>query len=146
VPTGCKIELVASFSRHGSRYPDTGAYNQWLDLQKRIQAAGAIKVTDKKLEFLKTWKPVLSYPERQIAQISPTGYEELTSMGATWRLRYPDLYEYNTPFDMWSNYYVSVGVRTAYDTNTDFVPCGLADWEPPCSRQCAYVCPGLRRA
>jgi hypothetical protein len=106
IPDGCKIDLVASFSRHGSRYPDTGAYNQWVDLYKRVQAAGpALKVTDSKLKFLPTWKPVLSNPERQIAQISTTGYKELASMGADWRLRYADLYEYNSPFDMWSNYY-----------------------------------------
>lgn len=28
-------------------------------------------------------------------------------MGTTWRLRYPDLYEYNTPFTLWANYYKS---------------------------------------
>jgi len=106
IPDGCKIDLVASLSRHGSRYPDTGAYNQWVDLYKRVQAAGpSLKVTDSKLKFLQTWKPVLSYSERQIAQISTTGYKELASMGADWRLRYADLYEYNSPFDMWSNYY-----------------------------------------
>lgn len=28
-------------------------------------------------------------------------------MGTTWRLRYPELYKYNTPFTMWSNWYNS---------------------------------------
>ncbi|KAF2030734.1 acid phosphatase-like protein [Setomelanomma holmii] len=107
VPSGCKVDMVASFSRHGSRYPDSGAYNEWADLYKRLQAAGQFKVTDRKLDFLKTWKPVLSYPERQIAQVSPTGYKELHDMGSTWRLRYSDLYEYKTPFTMWANYYKS---------------------------------------
>jgi hypothetical protein len=107
VPAGCQVDLAAFFSRHGSRYPDNGAYNEWIDLYKRIQAAGPFNVTDKKLDFLKTWKPVLSHPERQIAQISPTGYKELHDMGSTWRLRYPDLYEYNTPFTMWANWYKS---------------------------------------
>jgi hypothetical protein len=32
-------------------------------------------------------------------------------MGTTWRLRYPDLYDYNTPFTMWANYYTSGRVR-----------------------------------
>ncbi|CAO2651363.1 Nn.00g039330.m01.CDS01 [Neocucurbitaria sp. VM-36] len=107
VPAGCKVDLAAFFSRHGSRYPDTGAYNEWADLYKRLHAGKGFNVTDEKLEFLKTWKPVLSYPERQIAQLSPTGYKELHEMGATWRLRYPDLYEYNTPFVMWANWYKS---------------------------------------
>ena len=57
------------------------------------------------MEYLKTWKPVLSNPDQQIAQISTTGYKELAEMGATWRLRYADLYDYNTPFTMWANYY-----------------------------------------
>ncbi|KAF2131239.1 phosphoglycerate mutase-like protein [Dothidotthia symphoricarpi CBS 119687] len=107
VPAGCQVDMAAFFSRHGSRYPDTGAYNEWLDLYQRIQAAGTFNVTDKNLDFLKTWKPVLLHPERQIAHISPTGYKELHDMGSTWRLRYPDLYEYNSPFTMWANWYKS---------------------------------------
>lgn len=107
VPVGCKVELAAFFSRHGSRYPDNGAYNQWTDLHSRIQAASDFPVNDKRLEFLQTWKPVLSDPSNQIGQLSTTGYKELTEMGATWRLRYPDLHDYNTPFTMWVNYYKS---------------------------------------
>lgn len=107
VPEGCKVDLAAFFSRHGSRYPDTGAYNGWVDLNTRIQAAPNLTISDKSLEFLKTWKPVLSDPTNQIGQISTTGYKELTEMGATWRLRYADLYDYNTPFTMWANYYTS---------------------------------------
>jgi acid phosphatase len=106
VPAGCKVELSAFFSRHGSRYPDTGAYNGWVDIQKRLQAS-PFTVTDPKYEFLKTWKPVLSDPDSQIAQVSPTGVKELHAMGKTWRQRYPDLYEENSPFTMWVNYYKS---------------------------------------
>jgi acid phosphatase len=106
IPAGCKVDLAAFFSRHGSRYPDTGAYNQWFDLYTRLQASN-FSSSDSTLEFLKTWKPVLSYPERQIANLSPTGWKELHAMGTDWRLRYADLYEYNTPFTMWSNYYKS---------------------------------------
>lgn len=106
VPEGCKVDLSAFFSRHGSRYPDTGAYNEWVALQDHIRQS-PFTVNDPKLEFLQTWAPILSDPTAQIAQISPTGYKELTSMGATWRLRYADLYKYNTPFTMWANYYNS---------------------------------------
>lgn len=107
VPDGCRVDLAAFFSRHGSRYPDTGAYRQWTDLHDRVQAGMPFNVTDPKLAFLKTWKPVLSDPAAQIAQVSPTGYKELTNMGAAWRMRYADLYEYNTPFTMWANWYSS---------------------------------------
>lgn len=106
MPEGCKVDLAAFFSRHGSRYPDTGAYKEWTALEAHIQEA-PFTLTDPSLEFLKTWKPVLSNPAAQIAQISPTGYKELTEMGATWRLRYAHLYEYNTPFTMWTNWYNS---------------------------------------
>lgn len=106
VPAGCKVELSAFFSRHGSRYPDTGAYNGWVELQKRLQAA-PITVADDKFAFLKTWKPVLSDPDTQIAQISPTGVKELRAMGSKWRERYSDLYQADTPFTMWVNYYKS---------------------------------------
>ncbi len=107
VPTGCKVDLAAFFSRHGSRYPDNGAFNEWLELYTRLQAASDLTMTDDSLEFLKTWKPVLSDPSNQISQLSPTGHKELTEMGATWRLRYADLYDFNTPFTMWANYYKS---------------------------------------
>lgn len=106
IPAGCKVELSAFFSRHGSRYPDTGAYNGWVELQKRLEAT-AFTVSDQKFDFLKTWKPVLSDPNSQIAQISPTGVKELREMGETWRERYSDLYQAETPFTMWANYYKS---------------------------------------
>ncbi|CAN9292924.1 unnamed protein product [Alternaria alternata] len=107
IPTGCKVDLAAFFSRHGSRYPDRGAYNGWVEFAEYIQAAGNFTVNDEKLAFLKSWKPVLSDPDAQIANISPTGWRELHDMGTTWRLRYPDLYDYNTAFTMWANYYTS---------------------------------------
>ncbi len=107
VPDGCRVELAAFLSRHGSRYPDNSAYNEWTNLDNRIQAASNLTVRDDSLSFLKTWKPVLSDPSNQIGQVSTTGYKELTEMGATWRLRYPDLYDYNTPFAMCANYYKS---------------------------------------
>lgn len=97
--------MVASFSRHGSRYPDSGAYAQWTDLYHRLQASAPLNSTNAKLNFLTSWTPVLSSPERQIAQLSPTGYKELLEMGTTWRLRYPSLYEYNTPLTVWANWY-----------------------------------------
>ncbi|PVH96612.1 phosphoglycerate mutase-like protein [Periconia macrospinosa] len=106
-PEGCTVELAGFFSRHGSRYPDRGAYNGWVDLQTRLQASGNLTTSDPSLAFLSTWSPVLSDPAQQIAQISPTGYKELHAMGATWRLRYAHLYDYNTPFTMWANWYAS---------------------------------------
>ncbi|KAF2634786.1 acid phosphatase PHO12 precursor [Massarina eburnea CBS 473.64] len=106
VPAGCTVDQAAFFSRHGSRYPDLGAYNEWLNLSSRI-AAGNVTTNSSKLGFLSSWQPVLRYPEQQIAQLSTTGYKELYDMGATYRLRYDDLYDYNTPFTMWSNYYAS---------------------------------------
>lgn len=107
VPAGCTIDQFAFFSRHGSRYPDRGAYNEWTNLHSRIQAAGSFNVTDPDLAFLSSWEPVLTNPDQQIAQISTTGYKELYDMGATYRLRYSHLYEYNADFTLWANYYTS---------------------------------------
>ncbi|KAF2243137.1 phosphoglycerate mutase-like protein [Trematosphaeria pertusa] len=106
VPSGCTVEQAAFFSRHGSRYPDTGAYAEWTNLSSRIHAA-QFSVRDSTLAFLSSWTPALKYPEQQIAQVSTTGYKELYDMGATYRLRYSDLYAYSTDFTMWSNYYSS---------------------------------------
>jgi acid phosphatase len=106
IPPGCTVDQAAFFSRHGSRYPDRGAYNEWANLSSRIDA-GQFTVRDSKLAFLLTWKPVLTNPDQQIAQISTTGYKELYDMGCTYRLRYPNLYAYNTPLTLWANYYTS---------------------------------------
>jgi acid phosphatase len=95
---------VVSISRHGSRYPDRGAYNGWVNLASRIHA-GQLDIRDKSLQFLSTWQPVLDHSDQQIAQESPGGYKELYDMGGTYRQRYAELYEYNTPFTMWANYY-----------------------------------------
>ncbi|KAF2465693.1 acid phosphatase PHO12 precursor [Lindgomyces ingoldianus] len=106
VPSGCVIDQAAFVSRHGSRYPDQGAYNEWVNLSSRIHAA-KFAVLDENLKFLSSWLPVLKHPAEEVAQISTTGYKELYDMGATYRLRYPNLYVYNTNFTLWSNYYSS---------------------------------------
>ena len=35
-PEGCSVDQAAFSSRHGSRYPDPGAYNEWLDLSTKV--------------------------------------------------------------------------------------------------------------
>lgn len=107
VPSGCMVDMVASVSRHGSRYPDRSAYNEWTNLYSRIQAAGSLRITNPKLAFLSSWKPQLTDPDKQISQLSTTGYKELYDMGADYRLRYSHLYDYDTHFTVWANYYSS---------------------------------------
>lgn len=36
VPEGCTVEQAAYVTRHGSRYPDTGAYAQWVALYEKV--------------------------------------------------------------------------------------------------------------
>lgn len=36
VPDDCTVEQAAYVSRHGSRYPDTGAYAQWTALYDKV--------------------------------------------------------------------------------------------------------------
>lgn len=36
VPTGCTVEQAAYVVRHGSRYPDPGAYSGWVALYQKV--------------------------------------------------------------------------------------------------------------
>ncbi|KAA8895040.1 putative histidine acid phosphatase [Sphaerosporella brunnea] len=105
-PSNCIVEQAAYIVRHGSRYPDPGAYSQWLSLHNKTSSAS--RSFTGPLSFLNTWEPVLTYPADDIAQVSVTGYQELTTLGATLRLRYPRLYAPNTKFTVWANKYQRV--------------------------------------
>ncbi|KAK0100954.1 hypothetical protein ONS95_013057 [Cadophora gregata] len=110
VPEGCTVEQVAYSSRHGSRYPDTGAYAEWTALYNKVQNA-SFQATGS-MAFFHTWKPVLTDPSAQIAQESTTGYKEAHDMGYRLRTRYPNLYSYGDKFIVWANLYARV-VQTA---------------------------------
>ena len=36
VPENCYVDQVAYVVRHGSRFPDSGAYNQWVALYDKV--------------------------------------------------------------------------------------------------------------
>jgi len=36
VPEGCTVDQAAYVLRHGSRYPDQGAYNDWVTLYTKV--------------------------------------------------------------------------------------------------------------
>ncbi|PQE31175.1 histidine acid phosphatase protein [Rutstroemia sp. NJR-2017a WRK4] len=110
VPDKCFVEQVAYNVRHGSRFPDSGAYSGWVTLYQKIQASNF--TAKGSLSFLKSWEPVLTNPTLQIAQESPTGYKEAYDLGYQLRTRYPDLYSYGQPFISWANLYPRV-VQTA---------------------------------
>ncbi|CEL53207.1 hypothetical protein RSOLAG1IB_06173 [Rhizoctonia solani AG-1 IB] len=99
VPDDCTVDQVAIISRHGSRYPDPGAYNEWVALEDKVKNGSF----SGPLEFLNEWHPVLTHPSDQIAQLSVTGYLETYFLGTQTRLRYPHLYTDNTPFVVWAN-------------------------------------------
>ncbi|KAI4835423.1 putative histidine acid phosphatase [Aureobasidium sp. EXF-8845] len=103
VPDGCSVDMAAFVSRHGSRYPDQGAYNGWVALSAKIQAAQFTATGD--YSFISSWKPVLRNPAVEIADISIGGYKELYDMGVSYRWRYPDFYTENTPFSVFANQY-----------------------------------------
>lgn len=72
-----------------NRFPDSGAYNGWVAIQERIQAAktaGNLTAKDS-LSFIGDWKPVLTNPTLQIAQESMTGYKEGHDLGYQLRAR-----------------------------------------------------------
>ncbi|KAL5359905.1 histidine phosphatase superfamily [Aspergillus floccosus] len=103
VPEGCSVDQAVYVVRHGSRYPDPGAYAEWKALHEAFQAAEF--QAKGSLSFLSDWSPVLRYPEEEIAQVSITGYKELYNLGVDLRFRYPDFYKDNTPFLLWANDY-----------------------------------------
>ncbi|KAF9883844.1 hypothetical protein FE257_002735 [Aspergillus nanangensis] len=102
-PDGCLVDQAVYVVRHGSRYPDPGAWEEWKALHEAIQSADFHAKGS--LSFISDWSPVLQYPDEQIAQVSVTGYKELYNLGVDLRFRYPSFYEDNTPFLLWANDY-----------------------------------------
>ncbi|KAK9465562.1 histidine phosphatase superfamily [Lipomyces arxii] len=118
VPENCYVEQAAYMSRHGSRYPDQGAYNGWKEMESRFSfyeytAHGP-------LAFLPEWRTVLTHPEIQIAMESPTGYKEAMDMAYQLRTRYPDLYQEGNEFYVWANNYTRV-LQTAQNFARGFI-------------------------
>ncbi|KAJ4244818.1 hypothetical protein NW762_014397 [Fusarium torreyae] len=104
VPEGCHVDQAAYVSRHGSRYPDTGAHSGWLEMARRFKATNYTATGP--LAFFHTWESPLTNPDIQIAQVSKTGYKELFDMAN--RSRYPDLYNEGDDFVVWANNYTRV--------------------------------------
>ncbi|KXH43916.1 histidine acid phosphatase, partial [Colletotrichum salicis] len=106
IPENCYVDQAAYVSRHGSRYPDTGAYNGWVSMQERFQAGNY--TASGSLSFLPRWQTALTNPSSQIANLSPTGYKEAHDLGYTLRTRYPALYTEGEDFMVWANNYSRV--------------------------------------
>ncbi|RYP12410.1 hypothetical protein DL767_011321 [Monosporascus sp. MG133] len=106
VPESCYVDQAAYISRHGSRYPDKGAYGGWVSMYEKFQAGNFTAAGS--LSFLPTWRPVLTNPALQIANENPTGAKEAYDFGYTLRTRYPDLYQQGDEFMVWSNNYTRV--------------------------------------
>ncbi|KAJ1323904.1 acid phosphatase [Microdochium nivale] len=106
-PEGCVVDQAAYITRHGSRYPDNGAYNGWVAARERYRAAGAYSASGA-LSFLPGWEPVLENKAQQIAMENPTGAKEAFDMGYQLRTRYPDLYKTGDEFVVWANNYTRV--------------------------------------
>ncbi|OJD35121.1 histidine acid phosphatase [Diplodia corticola] len=106
-PEGCTVDQAAFISRHGSRYPDAGAYAEWTALEAKIKNA-TFTTNATSLQFLHTWTPILSSPSTQIGQLSPTGHDELLAMGSRYRSYYPSSFlPPSAPFTLWANAYAS---------------------------------------
>lgn len=85
VPENCYVDQAAYISRHGSRYPDNGAYSGWVEMQQRFSAGGYTAKGG--LSFLPNWRTVLTNPSIQIAMENPTGVKEAMDMGYQLRTR-----------------------------------------------------------
>ncbi|KAK4575210.1 hypothetical protein LTR86_001062 [Recurvomyces mirabilis] len=103
-PPGCSVDQAGFLSRHGSRYPDPGSYNTWVNLAAKIQNA-SFSTWAPEFQFLQSWKPALRNPAPELSELSLGGYKELYDMGVDYRWQYPDFYTENTPFVLWANRY-----------------------------------------
>ncbi|KAI0840293.1 phosphoglycerate mutase-like protein [Hypoxylon sp. FL0890] len=106
IPQDCHVDRAAYVSRHGSRYPDQGAYDGWLSMYERFQNANY--TVGGSLSFLSSWRPVLTNPASQIGLENPTGAKESYDLGYTLRTRYPSLYQEGDEFMVWANNYTRV--------------------------------------
>ncbi|KUI62601.1 Acid phosphatase PHO1 [Cytospora mali] len=106
VPENCYVDQAAYVARHGSRYPDSGAYSGWVDMQERLSSGNYTPTGS--IAFMKDWRTVLTDPDLQIAMESPTGAKEAHDLGYTLRTRYPQLYNEGDNFYVWANNYTRV--------------------------------------
>ncbi|KAI1139045.1 phosphoglycerate mutase-like protein [Hypoxylon sp. FL0543] len=106
IPHNCHVDRAAYVSRHGSRYPDQGAYDGWVSMYERLQNANY--TAGGSLSFLSSWRPVLTNPAAQVGLENPTGAKESYDLGYTLRTRYPDLYQEGDDFMVWANNYTRV--------------------------------------
>ncbi|KAI8631763.1 histidine acid phosphatase [Xylariaceae sp. FL1651] len=106
VPENCYVDRAAYMTRHGSRYPDAGAYAGWVAMQKRFSARGY--TAKGSLSFLPRWRTALTNESLQIAMLNPTGSKEAHDLGYQLRYRYPDLYQEGEDFAVWANNYTRV--------------------------------------
>lgn len=106
IPENCYVDQAAYVSRHGSRFPDTGAYAGWVDMQERFSSGNY--TPSGSLSFMKEWQTVLTNVDLQIAMESPTGAKEAQDLGYTLRTRYPQLYNEGDDFYVWANNYTRV--------------------------------------
>lgn len=120
------MDQTAYILRHGSRYPDTGAYNGWVEMASRFSPSNGYTASGP-LSFLSTWRPVLTNPALQIAQESPTGYKEAHDLGYTLRTRYQDLYNEGEQFMVWANNYTRV-LQTAQNFLRGFLGSNAATY------------------
>jgi hypothetical protein len=103
VPDNCVVEQVSYNVRHGSRYPDSGAYAQWTTLFAKVnfsvdpiwkrmyaynwQIQNATFTAMGEMAFLQDWQPVLTNSVAQLSQESTTGYKEAYDLGYQVRTR-----------------------------------------------------------
>ncbi|KAG8410269.1 hypothetical protein J3458_017983 [Metarhizium acridum] len=110
VPENCHVDQAAYILRHGSRYPDQGAYNGWVEMARRFKNSNY--TANGPLSFVHQWSPPLTDPDVQIAQLSQAGVKEASDLGYTLRTRYRHLYNEGDSFYVWANNYTRV-IQTA---------------------------------
>ena len=52
VPENCYVDQAAYVSRHGSRYPDPGAYDEWTEMESRVSPAESYRLGERGINWL----------------------------------------------------------------------------------------------
>ncbi|KAL0956701.1 hypothetical protein HGRIS_002824 [Hohenbuehelia grisea] len=85
-PSGCKIDQAAFIVRHGSRYPEPGSFQGWLNLFSKFQ--NATYTARGPLAFIPSWTPPVDDISHEPLFLSSTGASEAFALGVELRKRY----------------------------------------------------------
>ncbi|KAL4255725.1 histidine acid phosphatase family protein [Pleurotus pulmonarius] len=98
-PPGCRVDQAAYILRHGSRYPEPGSFQGWVNLFNKFQNASY--TARGPLAFIPSWVPPVDDLPHEPPFLTSTGAGEAFSLGVDLRKRY-GFTKGGTDFTIWS--------------------------------------------